>query len=94
MLWDGSFVYEKHEAKAYSMAWNASAVDKSTTDTLTVASFDSNPNNLIYTEKAWPPACNFTSATAVCPPTPDLFVVLGARFVLRIDEWVGLPAMT
>ena len=65
LLWDNSFVYEKHEAKAYSMVWNASEVDKSTVDTLTVGIFDSNPNNLVYTEKSWPPPCNFTSATVV-----------------------------
>lgn len=67
-MWDNSFRYEKHEAKAYSMVWNATGVDKITTDTLTVATFDSNPNDKVYTEKAWPAPCNFTTATAVRSP--------------------------
>lgn len=71
MLWDNSFVYERHEAKAYSMVWNRPGVDKSTTGALTVVTFDSNPNDRVYTEKSWPPPCNFTTVTAVRMPISD-----------------------
>lgn len=65
-LWDNSFVYEKHEAKAYSMVWNSNEeLFKSASDTLTVGTYESNPNDKVYTDKSWPPACNFTSATVV-----------------------------
>jgi hypothetical protein len=64
-LFEKSFKYERHEAKAYSMAWNSTDVDKSTTDDLTVSVHDTNPNNHVYTDKAWPQPCNFTEAKPV-----------------------------
>lgn len=53
MLWDNSFVYERHEKKAYSWAWN----DEQLREVLGDSTFDKNPNNRILPNKTYPLPC-------------------------------------
>eukprot|EP00892_Ulva_mutabilis_P010740 jgi/Ulvmu1/8038/UM004_0275.1 len=54
LLWDGAFVYERHEAKAYSFAWNASSLE---TDDWSPQMHADNPNNRVFANRAWPEPC-------------------------------------
>lgn len=62
MLWDNAFVYERHEAKAYSFAWNSSAV---MTDDFEPQMHADNPNNAVFTGKPWPTPCPEQSGNVV-----------------------------
>ena len=64
LLWDGAFVYERHEAKAYSFAWNASSLE---TDEWSPQTHADNPNNRIFTNKDWPLPCPSQGGTVVRP---------------------------